>query len=78
MEPTKPKSENNRNGRWKKTEHDKFMKALEKYGKNWEEIKKRVPSRSMSQIRSHAQKIFINMPKEEKKTLFRKYSERKF
>ena len=35
MEKGEGKIEKTRSGRWKKTEHEKFMKAIEKYGKNW-------------------------------------------
>lgn len=43
------------------------MKALEKYGKNWTLIQKAVGSRSMTQVRSHAQKLFLGMSKNEMK-----------
>lgn len=48
-------------GTWKKSEHDKFMKALEKYGRNWVKVQEVVKTRTINQIRSHAQKAFINM-----------------
>lgn len=41
------------------------MKALQKYGKNWNLIQKFVGTRSMPQIRSHAQKLFLGMSKNE-------------
>ena len=55
------KKEESSRGRWKKTEHDKFMKGLEKYGRNWEKVQKIVKTRNIDQIRSHAQKMFLNM-----------------
>ena len=58
-----------KNGKWKKTEHERFMKALEKYGKNWVEVQKFVKTRSLPQVRSHAQKMLIHLTKEEKKMI---------
>ncbi len=52
-------------GKWNKTENDKFMKALQKYGKNWVRIQKVVGTRNVSQVRSHAQKLFLSMSKPE-------------
>ena len=37
------------------------MKALEKYGRDWVKIQKVLKSRSLSQVRSHAQKTFLQM-----------------
>ena len=51
------------NGRWTKTEHDRFMKGLEKYGRDWVAVQKIVRTRSLAQIRSHAQKCFKRMSK---------------
>lgn len=39
------------------------MKAIEKYGKNWVEIQNYVKSRSLAQVRSHAQKILTHLSK---------------
>ena len=41
------------------------MKALQKYGKNWGLIQKVVSTRSLAQVRSHAQKLFLSMTKKE-------------
>jgi SHAQKYF class myb-like DNA-binding protein len=60
-----PKIQDCRLGKWKKTEHDRFMKALSKYGKNWTLIQKAVKTRTLAQVRSHSQKLFLSMtPKE--------------
>jgi SHAQKYF class myb-like DNA-binding protein len=48
-------------GRWTRAEHDKFMDALEKYGRDWVKVQKKVKTRTLLQIRSHAQKVFLNM-----------------
>lgn len=47
-----------KNGKWGKVENDRFFKALEKYGKNWVQIQKCVKTRTLPQVRSHAQKMF--------------------
>lgn len=48
-------------GRWTRTEHDRFIKALEKFGRDWTSVQKFVKTRSLSQVRSHAQKFFMKM-----------------
>ncbi len=48
-------------GRWTRAEHEKFMDALDKYGRDWVKIEKKMKTRSLLQIRSHAQKVFLNM-----------------
>lgn len=37
------------------------MKALEKYGRDWVKVQKKIKTRTLLQIRSHAQKVFLNM-----------------
>ena len=57
----KDKSEANGNsvqGRWHKTEHDRFIEAIKKFGKDWKSVEQYIETRSGSQIRSHAQKFF--------------------
>lgn len=57
----KEKSENSGNavqGRWHKTEHDRFIEAIKKFGKDWKSVEQYIETRSGSQIRSHAQKFF--------------------
>ena len=45
-------------GRWSYEEQIKFIDALSKYGTNWKQINKVINTRSLPQIRSHAQKFF--------------------
>ncbi|CAN0433916.1 unnamed protein product, partial [Laminaria digitata] len=46
-------------GRWSKDEHEHFLKGLDQHGKDWFAIKELfVPSRTVTQIRTHAQKFF--------------------
>ena len=52
-------------GKWSSAEHNKFMEALEKYGRNWVKVQKRVKTRTVQQIRSHSQKVFLNMKDED-------------
>ncbi|TNV85160.1 hypothetical protein FGO68_gene5652 [Halteria grandinella] len=51
------------NGRWTDEEHDKFIQALQVYGKNWNKVHKFVGTRTSAQTRSHAQKYFNKLVK---------------
>ena len=60
------KAENNQNsvqGRWSKIEHERFIEAIKKFGKDWKSVESFIESRSGSQIRSHAQKFFNRLIK---------------
>ena len=46
------------------------MVAIEKYGRNWVEVQKKVKTRTLAQVRSHAQKVFLNMSKDDVNALF--------
>lgn len=50
--------------RWTEEEHDKFLKALKLYGRQWRKIEKYIASKTAVQIRSHAQKFFSKLEKE--------------
>jgi len=52
------------NGRWTREEHQQFLESMRLYGKDWKRIEEHVGSRTCSQIRSHAQKYFLRMEKE--------------
>lgn len=39
-------------------EHNRFLEAIEKFGRDWKKVQKFVGSRSSTQSRSHAQKFF--------------------
>ena len=44
-------------GRWTQTEHERFMVAIELYGKDWKKVQHYVGTRTSTQARSHAQKV---------------------
>ncbi|CAI2384607.1 unnamed protein product [Moneuplotes crassus] len=50
-------------GRWKKSEHEDFIRGLKMYGKDWKKIEALVKTRNGAQIRSHAQKWFSKVNK---------------
>lgn len=52
------------NGRWTKEEHLQFLESIRLYGKDWRKIEEHVGTRTCSQIRSHAQKYFLRLEKE--------------
>jgi len=51
-------------GRWSEEEHQKFMEAYSKYGKNWKLVQAHIGTRTCAQARSHAQKFFVKLKKE--------------
>lgn len=53
------------NGKWSKSEHERFLKGFSAFGRNWSEVQKLVKTRSLAQVRSHAQKHFLKTKEEE-------------
>ena len=48
-------------GRWSKEENDKFLEGIELFGINWKKVKKLIDTRTIIQVRSHAQKFYYRM-----------------
>ena len=66
--PKSPNEPKMNEGRWSYDEQVKFIIAISKDGTNWKKIKKSISTRSLPQIRSHAQKFYnrLKMCKNEK------------
>ncbi|KAG8363300.1 hypothetical protein BUALT_Bualt19G0007900 [Buddleja alternifolia] len=48
---------------WSDQEHDKFLEALQLFDRDWKKIEAFVGSKTVIQIRSHAQKYFLKVQK---------------
>ncbi|OVA13944.1 SANT/Myb domain [Macleaya cordata] len=48
---------------WTDQEHDKFLEALQLFDRDWKKIEAFVGSKTVIQIRSHAQKYFLKVQK---------------
>jgi hypothetical protein len=55
--------ENLQHGKWKSSEHIKFLIGVIKHGNDWREIQKQIMSRNCKQARSHSQKFFAKLKK---------------
>mmetsp|Transcript_790 Transcript_790/g.1449 ORF Transcript_790/g.1449 Transcript_790/m.1449 type:complete len:847 (-) Transcript_790:1235-3775(-) len=65
----KPYTKMNRRESWSAQEHEKFVQALQEYGRKWKSIQKHVDTKTVQQIMSHAQKYFQKIAKEKPETL---------
>jgi len=57
------KSSKHRTGRWESDEKIRFIKSCLLYGNDWKKAKDYVKTRSLGQIRSHAQKFILQICK---------------
>ena len=48
-------------GRWTEEEHNKFLQGIIIYGVHWKKVKSLIKTRTVIQVRSHAQKFFYKM-----------------
>ncbi|KAK8513249.1 hypothetical protein V6N12_037739 [Hibiscus sabdariffa] len=48
---------------WTEPEHDKFLEALQLFDRDWKKIEAFISSKTVIQIRSHAQKYFLKVQK---------------
>ncbi|KAL2504440.1 Protein REVEILLE 1 [Abeliophyllum distichum] len=60
----KPYTITNQREKWTEEEHKKFLKALKLYGRAWRQIEEHVGTKTVVQIRSHAQKFFTKVVRE--------------
>ena len=56
-------------GRWTHDEHQAFLEGLRTCGREWKKVASLIPTRTSAQIRSHAQKYFAKVQREEESTL---------
>mmetsp|Transcript_18874 Transcript_18874/g.27918 ORF Transcript_18874/g.27918 Transcript_18874/m.27918 type:complete len:491 (+) Transcript_18874:423-1895(+) len=56
-------------GRWTPEEHQEFLEGLKISGREWKKVAERIPTRTSAQIRSHAQKYFAKLAREESMVL---------
>jgi len=53
-----PPPKNLKVGRWSKAEHQKFLEGMESFPKQWKRIAELIGTRTVLQVRTHAQKFF--------------------
>jgi SHAQKYF class myb-like DNA-binding protein len=52
-------------GKWTAEESTLFQKGLSEHGKDWKQIHKMLPARTLMQVRTHAQKLFEKVERHE-------------
>merc|ERR1712238_471645 len=52
-------------GRWTQDEHQAFLEGLKDCGREWKKVALRIPTRTSAQIRSHAQKYFAKIQRDQ-------------
>lgn len=56
-------------GRWTFEEHNCFLEGLRTYGKSWRKLSTMIPTRTVLQIRTHAQKYMLKLLRAKQKHL---------
>jgi len=51
-------------GRWSQEEHERFLRGFELYGHKWRKVRDVVGTRTVTQVRTHAQKFFVKLKKQ--------------
>lgn len=62
---TSQKSKGQSSGRWTQEEHQAFLEGLTECGREWKKVALRIPTRTSAQIRSHAQKYFAKLQRDQ-------------
>jgi len=57
-------SSNFKPGRWSQEEHERFLRGFELYGHKWRKVRDVVGTRTVTQVRTHAQKFFVKLKKQ--------------
>lgn len=57
-------------GRWTQKEHQAFLEGLRECGREWKKVAMRIPTRTSAQIRSHAQKYFSKIQRDQETVAF--------
>ncbi|CAI5743213.1 unnamed protein product [Peronospora destructor] len=52
-------------GRWTEQEHQSFLAGLRLYGREWKKVAGKIKTRTSAQIRSHAQKYFAKLARDD-------------
>lgn len=59
------KTKGQSSGRWTQEEHQAFLEGLTECGREWKKVALRIPTRTSAQIRSHAQKYFAKIQRDQ-------------
>lgn len=65
MKVRKPYTITKKREKWSDEEHALFVESLKKYGRAWRKIEEHIGTKTAVQIRSHAQKFFSKLQKEQ-------------